>query len=249
MSETSDLKRHHRVKHLPRRLWRVRYSSCQDFEHLASGDIVASDWECDFTDEAELRDAIRKHLDWRSRTPSCFLSVFTDERHARNWAKLISERCDWVRVCQIATIMLRSSTCIFDPSEMVGQHNNELLFLHQIPSLALIDSSEPDGSSLTETYMKDAVIAFEEFDNATRNYETSYASQDSTSQHLGTLADNWIIAKEHFVRAAVSFTERHDSKSRSVALDGALRRLDLTQDEYIEDVISRLEILNSSRDL
>lgn len=49
--------------------------------------VVASDSTRAISDKSSLKQAAEEHFDWGCRQPSCFLSVFSYEQHARKWAK------------------------------------------------------------------------------------------------------------------------------------------------------------------
>jgi len=50
------------------------------------GGIVASKTAADVQSNQDLKLAVERHLDWRCRIPSSFISVFDDSEHAINWA-------------------------------------------------------------------------------------------------------------------------------------------------------------------
>lgn len=89
------------------------------------------------TDKARLKREAANHFDWKLREPSCFLSVFTDERHARNWAR---QRGHDVCVTSIVTAMLPPEAHVFNATFLSGElginhrySEDELIFLHRIP--------------------------------------------------------------------------------------------------------------------
>jgi hypothetical protein len=77
----------YKCTHPPKTLWKVIHSGTQSQRDLFTGDLIASDSTRIIRDESELKQAVEAHIDWLGRQPSCFLSVFSDEQHARNWAK------------------------------------------------------------------------------------------------------------------------------------------------------------------
>jgi len=85
MTEASNLNVYKSTR-LPKRLWRVTHSETQSRIERPNGDLVASDSTRVITNTSGLKDAVKAYIDWRSRLPSCFLSVFNNERHARNLA-------------------------------------------------------------------------------------------------------------------------------------------------------------------
>lgn len=87
-------------------------------------------------------DEMANHIDWYSSSPSWFLSAFTDNNHARNWAGLLGGD---VTVYKIDTTRLTASMRLFD---IVTLNNlfrlghkfakDEVLFFGSIPSEAVV---------------------------------------------------------------------------------------------------------------
>lgn len=67
------------------RFWGVEHAESQAKSNI-DGDITAAKIGIDFKSSEEFRQAVTRHLDWRCRIPSSFISVFDDESHAINWA-------------------------------------------------------------------------------------------------------------------------------------------------------------------
>ncbi|KAF7551795.1 hypothetical protein G7046_g7611 [Stylonectria norvegica] len=141
---------------LPSRLWRVRYASSQC--RTKDGDIVARDYDRSIESESELKEAIEAHLVWKNHhITSCFLSAFTDWRHAWNWAQQRRRWDNSVEVCEITRDLL-DDTCVLDISDGAIQNLNrhrstghEVLILHRIPFLAWMDVDEPRKGILLDT--------------------------------------------------------------------------------------------------
>jgi hypothetical protein len=125
------------------------HSNSQSRQDLATGDLVASDSTRVISDESSLKEAAEEHFHWVCRQPSCFLSVFSSEQHARRWAKQ-RERTqdvgsiDEIYIHEIDTTKLPAFTYVFDAASLTaGLHivhthpTDELIFLHRIPGEAL----------------------------------------------------------------------------------------------------------------
>ncbi|KAL2255625.1 hypothetical protein VTK26DRAFT_2985 [Humicola hyalothermophila] len=131
---------------LPRKLWRVTHRNTNS--RIQDGDMVAADPERELRNALDLKNAVQNHINWRSRQPSCFLSVFTDADHAHNWAWKTRAP---VRIYEIKTDSLPASTYILDVEVIVKTLNidyrysaNELLILHRIPLSAITSQSLAD---------------------------------------------------------------------------------------------------------
>ena len=138
----------YKCTHLPKTLWKVIHCGTQSQTDPFTGDLIASDSTRIFSDSSELKQAIEAHIDWWSRQPSCFLSVFSDEQHARNWAKQREQTQSEVYIYEINTTklpidafvlgidLLKVTLGIVHPSS-----THELLFLHRIPAQAMISKT------------------------------------------------------------------------------------------------------------
>ncbi|AEO66279.1 1e3bdfa8-175f-46d9-90fe-025104075a22 [Thermothielavioides terrestris] len=131
-------------RYLPARLWRVTHRLSQSRWH--QGDLVAADQSRVFNNEDELKEAVQKHVNWWCSQPSCFLSVFSDPHHARNWA---AQRDPPAYIHEIDTARLPIGTDILDMGVLIAKLGiknphpaHELLFLHRIPSECIVDTSE-----------------------------------------------------------------------------------------------------------
>ena len=138
---------------LPEKLWRVTHGNSQSSWENYTGDLVAADLTLLFYDKAKLQEAVQAHVDWNKGSPrSCFLSVFTNENHAFNWASLVDQRRAYkpVYILEIETARLSvdpktMSGAVLDMEvlkDRLGIENpwskHELLFLHRIPSDAIV---------------------------------------------------------------------------------------------------------------
>lgn len=92
-------------------------------------------------DEASLAQAAANHFNWFSPQPSCFLSVFSDKAHARNWARdRQSKSGEQVYITQVFTSMLPTHIQVFKATSFCERlsifhrySQNEVIFLHRIP--------------------------------------------------------------------------------------------------------------------
>ncbi len=124
---------------------------------MVNRDLVAVDKLSKFHDEDELKKAVEKHVDWYSGQPSCFLSVFTDENHACNWAKQREDRDLSVYIHEISTARLPFfGTYVLDIELLIAKldiyhpySENELLFLHRIPSWSIVATKTPSGDRIS----------------------------------------------------------------------------------------------------
>ncbi|KAJ8133257.1 hypothetical protein O1611_g361 [Lasiodiplodia mahajangana] len=126
---------------LPRTLWRVIHPQTQSRQDLVTGDLVARDSDREISDESSLTQVAKEHFNWNSRQASCFLSVFSDEDHARNWARLRKGKVD---IHEIDATKLPLDTCVFDATSLARSlgivhpySTHEFIFLHRIPSCSL----------------------------------------------------------------------------------------------------------------
>jgi hypothetical protein len=104
----------YKCTHPPKTLWKVIHYGTQSQRDPSIGDLIASDSTRTIRDESELKQAIEEHIDWWSRQPSCFLSVFSDKKHARHWAEQRGRTQSDVYIYKIDTINLPNDTYLFD---------------------------------------------------------------------------------------------------------------------------------------
>ncbi|MBE3043948.1 hypothetical protein IMZ48_15520 [Candidatus Bathyarchaeota archaeon] len=137
------------------KLWRVTHSSSQSHWDRSTFHMVAANDPGTFPNKASLKEAVEAHIDWKSRKTSPFLSVFSDEGHARQWALW---RNPPVYIHEIDTTHLPTGPSILLDMEVLMAElkikhefpKHELLFLHRIPygliktSETLLGKSDPD---------------------------------------------------------------------------------------------------------
>jgi hypothetical protein len=143
MAETFNLKDYTRAHDtLPDVLWRVTHPKSQHEVHPAAGDMWARDLRL-ISDEASLAQAAKNHFSWYCYEPSCFLSVFTNEDHARNWARVVGGRQksdEEIYITRIITAMLPTDILVFDATDLSNKlgieheySEDEVIFLHRVP--------------------------------------------------------------------------------------------------------------------
>jgi hypothetical protein len=131
----------------PSRFWRVNHGGSQA-HHDNNGDLVANSTSTPSTLQ-ELKQAVDDHLDWRNPQPSCFLSVFSDRQHARNWASQRGGREWQVSIYEIDTVRLQD-VYIFKLEQLIlpleispsRDYAHEYLILHRIPNRAVTSRLE-----------------------------------------------------------------------------------------------------------
>ncbi|KAH8802520.1 hypothetical protein F5884DRAFT_860883 [Xylogone sp. PMI_703] len=147
----------YKCNHLPNMLWKVIHSGTQSRQDPHTKDLTASDNTRIISNILELKQVVEAHLDWWNRQPSCFLSVFSDERHARNWAKQRERTSSQVYIYQIDTRNLPTDAYPLDLDLMkvrlsiTNPSTHELLFLHRIPAQAIVGKTD-----LGEIFEKEA---------------------------------------------------------------------------------------------
>lgn len=131
----------YRCNQLPRYLWRVTDSNSQSQRDVNTGDLVASDHTRTFYNKSGFKQAIADHIAWSHRRRSCFLSVFSDKRHAQNWAYQRAKTRTYVCIHEIEACRLPPETYIFDVVSLMAAlevipcfQTHELLILHRIPA-------------------------------------------------------------------------------------------------------------------
>ncbi|KAF2808699.1 uncharacterized protein BDZ99DRAFT_418067, partial [Mytilinidion resinicola] len=133
---------------LPPFLYRVDYPGSRTV--LTATGFVAANTTTTISSTTALRHHASAHFDWRSRSPSPFISLFADRAHAINWAQAISAlKGDAVcYVTQINTAALGPGP-IFRAADLLGagageggggggQHESEYLVLWRIPIEACV---------------------------------------------------------------------------------------------------------------
>nr|CEG03909.1 unnamed protein product [Fusarium acuminatum CS5907] len=133
---------------LPKTLWRVTHSGSQSHRDPVTKDLVASDRTRTISAKSSLKQAAEGHFDWGNRQPSCFLSVFSCEKHARRWAEqrrwTHDRLMDEVYLHEIDTTKLPADTYVFDALSLISKldighpySSDEFIFLYRIPSESL----------------------------------------------------------------------------------------------------------------
>ncbi|OTA06266.1 hypothetical protein A9Z42_0070180 [Trichoderma parareesei] len=116
---------------LPERFYRVTYFGSQTRDE-DSGDYI-SDTTLEISDDLDLKEIVEDHFYWR-REPSPFISVFCDERHARNWAR---KRVDKLN-CSLGDVYISEIDTAKLPAGTTSE--NEYLVLHRIPCVSIVST-------------------------------------------------------------------------------------------------------------
>jgi hypothetical protein len=142
---------------LPGVLWRVTHPNSQHELNPINGEMWARVRSGNaISDEASLKQRISDHFNWSSRKPSCFLSVFTDEEHARNWAgRCVRNTGDsQVDITPIITAKLPATAQVFDATSLHKRlriyyryPEHEVMFLHRIPWQSLGYARSLEGAT------------------------------------------------------------------------------------------------------
>lgn len=143
---------------LPAKLYRVQYGSCQTMRDTRG--LHAKDQSSPLPSLPEFAKSIEYQFNWNHRIPTRYISLFSDEVYARNWAIKRSEYegqpCDLIT---ITTDRLSRST-VFKLSNLVAsldlnipdgavQHvSGAYVCLYCVPSHAIGKIDVIDGSML-----------------------------------------------------------------------------------------------------
>jgi hypothetical protein len=135
---------------VPKKLWRVIHFESQCRQDEVTNDIVAADTTRAIYTKWSLKQAAEEHFDWFSRRPSCFLSTFSCQKHARRWAEQRQLKhdhhsiMDEVYLQEIDTTKLPVDTYVFDATSLAVRlridhpySDDEFIFLYRIPSASL----------------------------------------------------------------------------------------------------------------
>ncbi|KFA69838.1 hypothetical protein S40285_09996 [Stachybotrys chlorohalonatus IBT 40285] len=131
--------------HPPRHLWRVTHPGSQSRRDDATLDLVAADGARALASEADVKTAVRDHVVGLNRRPSCFLSAFADEHHARRWAKQRAGPDYAIVLLEIDTALLTPDALVFALRGLAGRlgiscpyADDEFLILRRIPIQAQV---------------------------------------------------------------------------------------------------------------
>lgn len=142
---------------LPAKLYRVQYPNCQTTYCSATG-LRARDTSTFYSENEKdaFRQSIVNQFTWGWRQPTPYITVFSDKKHAENWALSYSRRVgDSCKVIRIDSRELRH-VYVFKLSDLqdrldfevpvgASQHvEGAFVCLHRIPKCAIL------GSKITE---------------------------------------------------------------------------------------------------
>ena len=83
---------------------------------------------------ADINALAKRHQNWYNKRPSCFISTFRDEKHARNWGK---QRKGPVYMYVVDTTRLEHGQCVLRMAKGPVPDTEEYLFFDQIPGDAI----------------------------------------------------------------------------------------------------------------
>ena len=123
----------------------VTHSKSRSQRDPVTGGLVASDNTREIFNMSSMKQAAEEHSDWGFRQPSWFLSVFSDEQHARMWAKQRARTQNpgsivEVYIHEIDTTSLPPDAYVCHAASLSAKldivnpySTDELVFLHRIP--------------------------------------------------------------------------------------------------------------------
>ena len=91
------------VTSLPAKLYRVQYLDCRTIYRFATG-LHARDTSTFYSENEknDFRQSIVNQFTWSWRQPTPYITVFSDQKHAENWALSYSRRkgdiCEVIRI-------------------------------------------------------------------------------------------------------------------------------------------------------
>lgn len=200
-----------------RYLWRVIYPGSQSQRDPTTGSIFAADRIRTFSDESELKDAIIEHIDWYSREPSCFISTFDDEQHARHWARRLYDRGEEnIEIHKISTTLLPLGALLLHMTSLTARlhihhphADHEVLVMHCIPSRSIMRTTNlgeaffrRNMNSISETF-NDVISLQDEPSDIKEKNDVSSTDISEIRQELSKLS----IAVHDFAAALAKGTE------------------------------------------
>jgi hypothetical protein len=151
---------------LPHRLYRVDYPGSQTIFSDKDGFRAADTTTLYSKDKPNVfKEAVVKHLDWNYRGTSPFISLFSDQEHAQNWACKEPWRSKYTGE---GTPKDSWTLCVIDPAELSetfvfqlkrlevcldfkipnnarqNERSGEYLCLHKIPITAIIEKRDSE---------------------------------------------------------------------------------------------------------
>ncbi|KXJ85770.1 hypothetical protein Micbo1qcDRAFT_221596 [Microdochium bolleyi] len=143
---------------LPKTLWRVTHGNSQHIEDEDTGSLFAAVTCGGFVNDDHKLSAVESHIVWSSSSPpSCFLSAFSSETHARNWARTVyGDGTKLLYKIDVATLLRLSNTraaacgdAVFSMELFVEEQGlayeyseDEYLILNSIPGDAIVSVEE-----------------------------------------------------------------------------------------------------------
>ncbi|OIW30056.1 UPF0075-domain-containing protein [Coniochaeta ligniaria NRRL 30616] len=202
------------------------------FRHTLSDDLATDELLARYMpsnlDGKTLWEKAKNYFNWYSREASCFLSVFTDEDHARNWAnKLRMEADEKAYRTRIITALLPPDIHIFDAAKLQEQlgispaiSQNELLFYCRIPWQSLGRTATLDGTPIDDC--KFAVVELHR--NMNDNFARVLAATRLDCPTIVSQCDEAARGKLAKVKADIPDEYRVDVEARTSLLVEKLRK-------------------------
>ena len=135
------------MKQLPENLYRVQYDGCSTV--FSFNGLFAADTATTFDETAipNFRESIVNHFTWNNRSPTPYVSTFSDREHAENWALKMGTNAKLLRlstalwddpyVFKLSTLVQMLPVTIPDAA---FQHvKGAYLCLHSVPSDAIVE--------------------------------------------------------------------------------------------------------------
>jgi hypothetical protein len=132
----------HLIPEPPEKAYRIKFSDSQTIYSHETGFKAQLQWEA-WPSDADFIPAVENHIYWR-REPTPFISVFLEERHARNWARSMANGREY----EIMEIALRKTGVKYQvkdlleklwivPREVEPHFEDEVLVVNEIPASAI----------------------------------------------------------------------------------------------------------------
>ena len=155
---------------LPHNLYRVQYPRCQT-EHSGNG-LAAKDTKLTFSDDEmdAFGESITNQLTWRNRGAQPYITCFSDQNHAENWAlkepwnPSERDKDSWSLLTIDTRLMPETYVLKLDyvvaqlglkiPERATQHVKGAYLCLHTIPTSAIVNSASPrevkEGTQVVE---------------------------------------------------------------------------------------------------
>ncbi len=129
---------------LPPTLYRIHYANAKTTFNSTEGFVASDAIALPLMDLDSLRLALISHASW-AHVPSPFISMFADERHARNWALARGDLSARMMVIDTARLPARQVLHAVDAYQTlsikvpaIARNGHEYLCVNRIPATAVI---------------------------------------------------------------------------------------------------------------